>query len=331
MTAVVAKHQQLELDAEDCLQIYRLLRLTRNFETRIAALYKQGVMYGGCFASTGNEATAVGSAFALDSADILCPLHRDLGAYLTRGEDPAVIALEYLGRKGSPTRGTDGNLHHANFDLNCIGMISHIGAMLPVVVGAVFAKRHQGHDVVGMTYVGDGGTSITDFHEGINYAAVQQVPVVFIVENNQFAFSTPTSKQYAGKSIADRAKGYGIPGVQIDGTNVLEVYGACREAVERGRNGGGPTLIESVTLRMRGHSEHDDFESYVPPAMLEEWAQKDPIERFESYLTGEEILTNARKARIERNIAIQLDKAFERALAAPQPDGLEAAQGVYAD
>jgi TPP-dependent pyruvate/acetoin dehydrogenase alpha subunit len=317
------------LSHEQLLDLYYYLRLARSCDEAILRLYRQGKMVGGAYAGTGNEATAVGSAFALQPQDYLFPMHRDLGAHLVRGQTLEMIFLQQLGRAGSLTRGRDGTGHYADPARRIYGNVSHLAAMIPVAAGVALASRMKHENAVVLNYIGDGGSNVGDFHEGLNMAAVMKLPFVLIVENNQFAYSTPVAQQHAAERISDRAAGYGIPGVTIDGTDILGVYEATRTAVERARRGEGPTLIESVTMRMQGHSASDDA-SYVPAGLLEEWKGKDPIVRFEQTLEAAGVLTSAGRAGIGSRINDEIAHAVQVALEAPSPEANDAFEGVYA-
>ncbi len=317
------------LSPEELLEMYYYLRLTRECDNAILRLYRQGNIVGGAYTSTGNEATAVGSAYALEEEDYLFPMHRDLGAHLVKGQSVRNIFLQQLGRGNSHTRGRDGTGHYADPTLRIYGNVSHLAAMIPVAVGVALAVRLRKERSVVMNYIGDGGSNVGDFHEGLNMAATMKLPFVLIIENNQYAYSTPSGKQFAARQLSDRAQGYGIPGVTIDGTSVIEVYEACAEAVERARKGGGPTLIESVTMRMQGHSASDDA-SYVPKEQLAEWEKKDPVHRFEKLLEGERILTDLHRKKTEDRIAVAIDDAVQFALNSAFPRADEAAEGVFA-
>ena len=318
-----------DLTNEHLLDLYYYLHLARACDEAILRLYRQGKMVGGAYAGTGNEATAVGSAFALQPQDYLFPMHRDLGAHLVRGQTLEMIFLQQLGRSGSLTRGRDGTGHYADPVRRIYGNVSHLAAMIPVAVGVALASRMKKENAVVLNYIGDGGSNVGDFHEGLNMAAVMKLPFVLIVENNQFAYSTPVAKQHAAARIADRAAGYGIPGVTIDGTDLLAVVAATRTAVERARRGDGPTLIESVTMRMQGHSASDDA-SYVPPALLEEWKAKDPVVLYDRLLESKGILTAPIRENIEKRITEGIAHAVRVALEDPSPDASEALEGVFA-
>jgi len=318
------------LSADLRLRLYYHMHLTRECESAIMRLYRQGKIVGGAYTGTGNEATAVGSAAALEQRDYLFPMHRDLGAHLVKGQSLENVFLQQFGRADSLTRGRDGTGHYADPSLKIYGNVSHLAAMIPMAAGVALASKLRREGAVVMTYIGDGGSNVGEFHEGVNFAAVMKLPLVLIIENNQFAYSTPTSRQYAATHLSDRAAGYGIPGETIDGTDVELVYRTCREAVERARNGDGPTLIESVTMRMQGHSASDDA-SYVPSALLEEWKKKDPIAQYESLLFKEGVLTQEHKAKIDQEISAGIAEAVSRAESHPLPQGRDAAEGVYAD
>ncbi|CAG1769539.1 partial 2-oxoisovalerate dehydrogenase subunit alpha, partial [uncultured bacterium] len=257
------------------------------------------------------------------------PMHRDLGAHLVRGQTLAMIFLQQLGRAGSLTGGRDGTGHYADPARRIYGNVSHLAAMIPVAAGVALASRMKREHAVVLNYIGDGGCTVGDFHEGLNMAAVMRLPFVLIVENNQFAYSTPVAKQHAAERISDRAAGYGIPGVTIDGTDILAVYEATRSAVERARRGEGPTLIESVTMRMQGHSASDDA-SYVPAALLEEWKAKDPILRFEQTLGAAGILSASIQAGIASRIEDGIAHAVQVALEDASPDAGQVREGVFA-
>lgn len=325
-----AESKNNRLSKEDHLRMYRLMRLTRQFDQGIIRLYRQNKMIGGAYSGWGNEATSVGSAYALESHDYLYPMHRDIGAHFTKGQSAKVLMLNHLAKGEGPTRGVDGTGHYYDKKLRIVGNISHLAAMIPQAVGTSLASVKKKENAVVLNYIGDGGMNVGEFHEGLNMAAVWKLPFILIVENNQYAYSTPTSLQYACESPVDRAEGYGIPGVKVDGTDVLEVYRVCKEAVDRARKGEGPTLIESVTMRMRGHAEHDGHE-YYPKGLLEKWEKKDPIAQFEKLLLKEKVLTAKMIADIEKDTRAEIDEAIEYADKAPYAPGDQAATWVYAE
>src|SRR5574338_451085 len=262
------------------LDLYYWMRLTRSIEERLVALYRQTKVVGGLFRSLGQEADAVGSAYALERRDILSPLIRNLGSMLVKGATPLEILRQYMAKGDSPTRGRELNIHFGDTERGFIGQISPLGDMVPVMAGVTLSFRMRGEDRVGLVYVGDGATSTGAFHEGISLASVQHCPLVVVVENNGYAYSTPTRKQTAAESFVAKAPGYGIRGVREDGNDVLAVYQVTKEAVDRARAGEGVTLVELVTYRRKGHAEHDN-QSYVPPGERERWAaENDPVDRY---------------------------------------------------
>ena len=246
----------LSLDRK--VELYYWMRLTRTLEERLVALYRQTKVVGGLFRSLGQEADAVGSAFALERRDVLSPLIRNLGSMLVKGATPVEILRQYMAKGDSPTRGRELNIHFGDTERGFIGQISPLGDMVPVMAGVTLTFRMRGEDRVGLVYVGDGATSTGAFHEGINFAAVQRCPLVVVVENNGYAYSTPTERQTLAKRFIDKAPGYGIPGERADGNDVLAVYDATRRAVERARRGEGTSMVELMTYRRKGHAEHDN-------------------------------------------------------------------------
>jgi TPP-dependent pyruvate/acetoin dehydrogenase alpha subunit len=320
------------LSRTELLEIHHFLLLNRLAEEKLTNLYRQGKVVGGLYRSLGQEGCTVGSAYALERGDIFTPLIRNLGAIFVRGGRPRDVFAQYMARAAGPTHGRDLNVHFGwlSEEGSMPSVISMLGDMVPVLVGALLAERMKKRPTVALTWIGDGGTSTGAFHEGFNFACVQKVPLVVIVENNKFAYSTPTWKQTANTRFVDRAQAYGCFGQGVDGNDVLAVYEATRQAIERARKGQGPTLIEADTMRMRGHAEHDDMK-YVPPAMLEEWTKKDPIARYEGLLVSRGVASPdelvAARTRIET--ALAEDLAF--AEASPFPDPRSGLSDVYAD
>lgn len=330
-TSKKSKHNEISisLSKEQYLQLYYYMRLTREFEESILKLYRQGKIVGGAYTGNGNEATAVGSAFALEKLDYLFPMHRDMGAHLVKGQSLRNLMLQHLARGNSLSKGRDGTGHYADPSLKIYGNISHLGAMVPMACGVALASKLRKEKAVVLTYIGDGGANVGDIHESLAMASVMKLPLVLIIENNQFAYSTPVEKQKAMEKYSDRAIGYGIPGFTIDGTDIDQVYSTCKQAVERARRGEGPTLIESVTMRMHGHSAHDGAE-YVPKDLLAAWKKKDPVLKIEQLLTDKKILTPKVKEEYEQKIMATLDDAIEFAVQSPYPSGEDAVAGVYA-
>jgi pyruvate dehydrogenase E1 component alpha subunit/2-oxoisovalerate dehydrogenase E1 component alpha subunit len=320
------------LSRAQLLELYRWMRLTRTLEERLVALYRQTKVIGGLFRSLGQEACAVGSAYALEPRDVLSPLIRNLGSMLVKGATPVEILRQYMAKGDSPTRGRELNIHFGDVtDRNFVGQISHLGDMVPVMAGVTLTFRMRGEKRVGLVYVGDGATSTGAFHEGINFAAVQRCPLVVVVENNGYAYSTPTTRQTAAARLVDKAAGYGVPGVRIDGNDVLEVYGATHAAVEHARHGRGVTLLELMTYRRKGHAEHDN-QSYVPPGEIDTWAEtNDPLDRYRARLVTDFQVESSALDAIDAEARVTVDAATDLAEASPPCDGPDALRGVYAD
>jgi TPP-dependent pyruvate/acetoin dehydrogenase alpha subunit len=317
------------LDREDLFGIYRNMLLTRGIEERGHILYKQGKIPGSFYTGRGNEASSVGVATAMGAEDVGTPLHRDMGVHVTRGVEPWRIFAQYMGREDGPTRGRDGNVHMADAQLGLIAMVSHLPAMLPVAVGAALAFRIRDERRVAVAWYGEGASARGDTHEGMNLAGVRRLPVVFICDNNQWAYSTPTHLEYACETLADRAQAYGFDGVVVDGTDVLAVYRETKRAIEKAREGGGPTLIESMTLRMEGHAVHDDA-FYVPKELFEEWAKRDPIERFRYWLRENANMSDEEEDEVAASVKRILNQAIERAEQSQLPDPATVAERVFA-
>ncbi|HVX38021.1 MAG TPA: thiamine pyrophosphate-dependent dehydrogenase E1 component subunit alpha [Gemmatimonadaceae bacterium] len=321
----------LSLSREQLLELYYWMRLTRTLEERLVALYRQTKVVGGLFRSLGQEADAVGSAFALERRDILSPLIRNLGAMLVKGATPVEILRQYMAKADSPTRGRELNIHFGDTERGFIGQISPLGDMVPVMAGVTLTFRMRGEDRVGLVYVGDGATSTGAFHEGINFAAVQRCPLVVIVENNGYAYSTPVTKQTAARQFVDKALGYGVPGEQADGNDVLAVYDVTKRAVDRARRGEGVTLIELMTYRRKGHAEHDN-QSYVPEGEIDRWAREnDPIDRYVARLTGEFSFKKDELEAVDARVHREVDDATDVAERSGPPAALDALVGVYAE
>jgi TPP-dependent pyruvate/acetoin dehydrogenase alpha subunit len=317
------------LDRDDLLTMYRDMLVSRGIEERGHILYKQGKIPGSFYTGRGNEGAAVGVATAMGPDDVGTPLHRDLGVHITRGIEPWRIFAQYMGRVDGYTRGRDGNVHMADPRLGTIAMVSHLPAMLPVAVGAALAFRIREERRVAVAWFGEGASARGDTHEGMNLAGVRRLPVVFICDNNQWAYSTPTYLEYATEHVADRAEAYGFEGVVVDGTDVLAVYREAKRAIEKARDGGGPTLVECLTLRMEGHAVHDDA-FYVPKDLFEEWAKNDPIERYRTWLREHAGLTDDEEDEIAAEIKKLLADAIKRADESPLPDPSTVTQGVFA-
>jgi pyruvate dehydrogenase E1 component alpha subunit len=317
------------LDRDDLLGIYRNMVMTRGIEERGHILYRQGKIPGSFYTGRGNEAASVGIATAMRSEDVGTPLHRDMGVHVVRGVEPWRIFAQYMGRVDGPTKGRDGNVHMADANLGLIAMVSHLPAMLPVAVGCALAFRIRDEKRVSVGWFGEGASARGDCHEAMTLAGVRKLPVVFICDNNQWAYSTPTHLEFATDHVADRAEAYGFEGIVVDGTDVLAVYREARRAVEKARGGGGPTLIESVTLRMEGHAVHDDA-FYVPKEMMVRWAESDPLERFRTWLRVNAEMTDSEEDEITAEVKRTLSEALRRAEESPLPDPSTLTDGVYA-
>lgn len=302
----------------------------RKTEERLIRLYHQAKIYGGVYTGVGQEAMGAAAAHAGGPRDLYAPLIRDLSVHYGRGETPRNVFRQWLARADGPTRGRDGNVHFGNPAHGVYAMISHLGAMLPVVVGGVMARRFQGQDTVGFGFIGDGGTSTGDFHEAVNFAAVREAPVIFVIENNQYAYSTPTRDQYRCEHLVDKAIGYGLEGFRRDGNDAVDLLLFFRDLVGDLRARPRPVLVECDTLRMRGHGEHDDS-SYVPKDLLAEYAARDPIKVAREKLAALGLLAPAEQDALERAVAAEVDEAYQRALQDAPPDPRTLEEGVYAD
>ena len=320
-----------DLTREQSLELYYYMRLNRSLEELLVRLFRQNKVVGGLYGSLGQEATSVGTAYALAEGDWIAPMIRNIGALLVRGYKPRDILTQYMARVTSPTQGKDGTSHFG--DLKCrhvVSPISMLGDLIPVMTGVAMGGRYLGQKIVAMTWIGDGGTSTGAFHEGLNLAAVQRAPFVLIVENNQWAYSTPVSRQAPLRDFAERARAYGIASYIVDGNDVVAVWRTAREAVEQARRGEGPVLIESKTMRMTGHAQHDAAE-YVPREMLEYWKARDPLSRYEKYLSQHELWNEKDKTAIDERIESELAADLEFAENSPFPPPELAEEGVYCE
>lgn len=316
-------------DAATLERMLYYMKLMREAEWRIErVLYRQGKIVGGVYVGRGQEAISVGAAIQLIEGDVVTPTHRDFAAFVIRGMTLREIFANWLGRAAAPTRGRDGGPHMGDVRRGIIAPISSVGSWCPVACGAAMALKRRGSGNVALTFFGEGTSSRGDIHEAMNLAAVMKLPIIFVCNNNAYAYSTPVEKQFAVKSLAERGPAYGMPGVSVDGNDVLAVYAAVRKALQRARAGAGPSLIECTTFRMTGHSAHDAAE-YVPEELRRKWAAKDPVARFEKLLLARRILTRERVQEIEKRIHDEIDAAIAFAEASPLPDGASAAEGVF--
>ncbi|MGZ8708225.1 MAG: thiamine pyrophosphate-dependent dehydrogenase E1 component subunit alpha [Gaiellaceae bacterium] len=317
------------LHREDLLDVYKNMVMSRGIEERGHILYRQGKIPGSFYTGRGNEGAAVGVATAMGPDDVGTPLHRDMGVHVVRGVEPWRIFAQFMGRVDGPTKGRDGNVHMADSKLGLIAMVSHLPAMLPVAVGCALAFRIREEKRVAVGWFGEGASARGDTHESMTLAGVRKLPVVFICDNNQWAYSTPTYLEFATEHVADRAEAYGFEGIVVDGTDVLAVYREAKRAIEKAREGGGPTLIECVTLRMEGHAVHDDA-FYVPKELFEKWAENDPIERFRTWLHANADMSDEEEDEITGEVKKTLNDALKRAEESPLPDPSTLTEGVYA-
>ena len=317
------------LKPEQHLEIYRYLKLTRLVEERLVNLYRQTKVVGGVFRSLGQEATAVGTAYALQPQDFVTPLIRDLGAVLVKGIRPREIFAQYMAKAWGPSGGKDLNIHFGDVQKGFIGPISHLGDMIPVMTGILLGGRMQKKKFVAVAYIGDGGMSTGAFHEGLNFAAVQRLPLIVVAEHNHYAYSTPTSLQTAVRDLAEKAAGYGIPAHIVDGNDVVACYEVMRHAAEYARRGGGAVLIEAKTYRRKGHAEHDD-QRYIAAGEIEWWEMNnDPIDRYERYLLECNLATKEKLDEITADVLREIDEDCTWAESSPMPEGEGAAYGVF--
>jgi pyruvate dehydrogenase E1 component alpha subunit/2-oxoisovalerate dehydrogenase E1 component alpha subunit len=317
------------LKPEQMLELYRYLKLTRLVEERIVNLYRQTKVVGGVFRSLGQEATAVGSAYALRPDDFITPIIRDLGSVFVKGIRPRQIFAQYMAKAWGPSGGKDLNVHFGDMEKGFLGPISHLGDMIPVMTGILLAARMQKKDIVGLAYIGDGGASTGAFFEGINFAAVQRLPLIVIAEFNHYAYSTPTNQQTAVRNLAEKSGAFGIPGYIVDGNDVIACYEVTKQAVDYARSGRGAVLIEAKTYRRKGHAEHDD-QRYVPEGEIEWWEKhNDPIDRCERFLLDEKIASNEKLEEVVAAVMREIDEDSEWAESSPMPEAEVAAHGVF--
>lgn len=322
------------LSREQSIAIYRWMLLNRRMEAALENLYKQGKVVGGVYFGLGQEGCSCASAFALGPDDWLGPMIRNQGAMLVRGFTARDIMRQYMAKADSPTWGRDASSHFGDWQRrNVCAPISMLGELIGVMAGVCLGARLQGRNIVGLTYVGDGGQSTGVTYESLNFAAVQKLGLVLVVENNLWGYSTPSDMQFCVKDLAERAIAYGIPGVIVDGTDPCQVYDAVHEAAERARRGEGPTLIEAKMMRMKGHAIHDAAQ-YVPRKLLEYWHARDPITRFENYLVNDkQWLTAEENRKLIEEIEQELEADREAAVASPMPNPQidKTHQGVYCE
>jgi pyruvate dehydrogenase E1 component alpha subunit/2-oxoisovalerate dehydrogenase E1 component alpha subunit len=319
------------LSKEQTIEVLRYMIINRQMEAALEAMYKQSLVIGGLYLSLGQEASSVASAYALDKDDWLGPMIRNQGSMIVKGFRPSDTMMQYMAKGASPTKGRDSGSHYGDVKkLNVIAPISHLGDSISVLTGVALGARLQGKNIAGLGYIGDGGQSTGPTYEGFNFAAVQRLGVILFVEHNSWAYSTPSELQFACKDLADRAIGYGVPGVIVDGTDANQVFDATYEAVQRAHRGEGATLIEAKLMRMKGHAMHDPA-VYVPAAVKEYWKRRDPIVRLEQYVKEAGWMTDAQIAAMHAEVQKFIDEERAIAIAAPMPSPEEAATDVYFD
>ena len=320
-----------KLTREQHLELYYFMQLNRQLEDRLVKLFRQNKIVGGVYSSLGQEAVSIGTSYALEKRDWLAPMIRNIGTLLVKGFKPRDIFTQHMAKYTSPTHGKDGTSHFGDLKVrHVVSPISMLGDLIPVMAGVAMAGRYLGQNIVAMTWIGDGGSSTGAFHEGLNLAATQKAPFVLVIENNQWAYSTPVSLQVPIRNLADRAAAYGITSRIVDGNDVVAVYEASKAAVDECHAGRGPVLIEVKTMRMKGHAQHDPAE-YVPKEMFEYWKTQDPIARYEAYLTKHELWDAKKKSEIDARIERELDEDQKLAEESPMPAPETAEQGVYCD
>jgi TPP-dependent pyruvate/acetoin dehydrogenase alpha subunit len=329
------------LTANQLLEMYYFARLARDIEERLVILFRQSKVIGGLYRSLGQEGESVATAYALDRGDAVLPLIRNMGALMRVGVRPREIFLQYMAKGPSNTRGRDLNIHIVHLpewtrgresgepEPIVVGPISVLGDSIPVAAGIAMGARMRGRNVVSMAWIGDGATSTGAFHEGLNFAAVQKIPLVVVAEDNKYAYSTPVARQMAIERIDERAAAYGIPHEFVDGNDMVAVYDVARRFVDRARAGGGAALIGVDTMRMQGHAQHDDAR-YVPAALIDEWKARDPLERFGRVLMDRGAATAKDLADIDARTKSYAAAEAELADEAPMPDPATVARGVYA-
>jgi TPP-dependent pyruvate/acetoin dehydrogenase alpha subunit len=332
--SVVARERVRELvdvplTREDRATLFRFMAMMRASEERALTLYKQGKVPGSFYDGRGQEAISVGASFVLKPEDRMCILHRDLGAHFVRGVTPDRYLANYMGRAAGVTGGKDGNMHFGDRALGCVGMVSMLPDMALVATGMALKFKMRREPRIAMTFFGEGSTANGQWHEAMNFAGIHRLPIVFVLENNRFAYSTPNELEFAVDPV-ERAHTYGFPGVNVDGNDVEAVFDAAREAAELARAGGGPTLIECQTMRMHGHGAHDDM-SYVPKELFEEWERRDPVDRYAERLVADYGFSADEVDGIRNEVRTYVEECAKKALDSPMPDAGLGTEGVYAD
>jgi len=326
----LACEESAEVTRADRLELFRLVLVHRLIEERVGMLYRQGRVSGSVYTGRGQEAVAAAAGYALGPDDVCAPLNRELACHLARGVTAAQAFRNFLGKGDSPTRGRDGNMHFGAREHGVFPLVSMLGDLCPVTVGAALAFKRRREPRVALTFWGDGAMSTGDVHEGLNLAAVLKVPAVFVLQSNGYAYSTPTSRQMVNTCMADRVEGgWGIPAQRVDGSDAIATLTALRTAIEEARNGGGPRAVEAVTLRLDGHAAHDDG-SYMDQAQVSEYvSRRDPVERLAARLRLDG-LSEAEVDALRASAAGEVSAGLEQAEASPAPDPATILDGVYA-
>jgi len=323
------KRTKFKLTSEQLLEMFHWLKLIRAFDLRLSTLVKQGKVRSGVYTGIGQEAIIVGTCYGLRREDFICPLHRDLGAFLMKGVDARTMMSQMFAKTTGLSKGRDSALHSGVNELGIFGNTSMLGANLPIAAGLGYTFKMEKSDNVVIAYFGEGASNVGDFHEALNFAGVQQLPIVFVCENNQYAYSVPLEKSMAIDDVAIRAEGYGFEGVAINGNDVLAVYQSMQGALARARSGDGPTLIECKTYRWHGHSEHDKA-FYRTDEELAMWKSRDPIPTFTTYLRARHVLDDEKLKDVEDRVAKTIDDAVDFASNAPDPAPEDAVTDLYA-
>lgn len=310
------------MDRDTALRLHEAMLLTRLTEERLVKLFRQGKTLGSVYRSLGQEATACATAMALGPEDVIAPLIRNLGSMFVRGVTPQEIFLQYLGRATGPTAGREHNNHFGSVARGLIAPTSMLGALVPVMAGVALSFRQQGEARVAMTWIGDGGSSTGAFYEGLNFAVVQRLPLIMVGESNGYAFSTPPDRQMAGRMSL---RSQGAFTLTVDGNDAAAVHAATVQARQRCLEGRGPVFLVCETFRRSGHAEHDD-QRYVDPLLLEQWAAKDPLPRFEDWLSQRGWMPDPD---LPRRLEAELREAADQALLAPWPDPVDLDSGVF--
>lgn len=331
-TVATKQIERLDLKKESLTELLHFLKLCRYFDERMETLYRQGKLPGAIYSGRGQEGAHVGVAYALRPEDSLFPTHRDLSAQLVKGLDLNRVMAQFWGRMDGYTRGRDGNSHLGDWEgAHTFTVISHLPIAYPVACGAALAYKRRGEHRVAMAICGEGATSNGRWHEALNVSALHKLPVVWVVNNNQWAYSTPNTLEFPVGSIADRGGAYNMPGIRVDAQDVLDVYEAAREAVERARSGNGPTLLECVSLRWRGHAGHDPAK-YVPPDVLEEhMTYRDPVKRFQELLLDLGTIDEGDVKEMEQGVKKRFDEGFEFAQNSPLPKAEDVTKGLWVE